>query len=480
MSEIAVKPSIQRQHGLARDLTTSHATAVVVGTVIGTGIFLVPTEMMQAIGSAGLVYVAWIVGGLLSFLGALTYAELGTLKPQAGGEYIYMRDGYGPVAGFLYAWTTFLIAKPGSIATIATGMVRILGTFAALSVLTRTATSLPFPITWGQLLAIGLIALVTFINYTGVKRAGEFQLFFTLLKIVIVLGVIGVCFALGHGTFANFSTHYAGARGGMYGFMLALIAALWAYDGWNNLNMVAGEIRRPERSIPIALIAGVGIVGALYILLNAAVQFVMPATAIANSGRPASDAVLLTLGMAAATGFAGAMAFQMLATLNGSILSGGRIPFAAAQDGYFASGLAKIHPRYHTPSASLVFQGVLASVLVLLVGKFQQLFSITLFAEWLFYMLTTSTVFIFRHREAQPARTYRSWGYPVVPVVFILASAVLLVYTFWDNLKHPAFPSTSSWLQPPVNSLSTLGVLVILAGIPVFYFFRRRAPDHST
>ncbi len=471
-AESRVSAAPAKEPGLARDLTVSHATAVVVGTIIGTGIFLVPSEMMQAVGSAKLVYLAWVVGGVLSFLGALTYAELGAMKPEAGGEYVYMRDGYGPLMGFLYAWTTFLISKPGSIATIATGMVRILGTFQFLAFLPQPAFHVPFPVTWAQLVAIALVALISFINYLGVRKAGEFQLFFTLLKIAIVIGVIVVSFSYSGGSVANFATYFEGAVGGVTGFMLALVAALWAYDGWNNLNMVAGEIRSPERSIPIALIAGVGTVAALYMLMNAAVQYVMPAAEIAASGRPASDAVLRVLGVGAASVFAGLMALQMLATLNGAILSGARIPFAAAHDGYFVAALARVHPRYRTPSAALVFQGILAAVLVLMVGKFAQLFSITLFAEWLFYMLTTSTVFLFRWREPDAPRPYRTWGYPLVPVMFIAASAILLYYTFSENLKHAAFPSGT--LRPPLNSLSSLGVLVILAGLPVYYAFARR------
>lgn len=460
---------------LVRELTVSHASAIVVGTIIGTGIFLVPAEMMQAVGSAKLVYLAWIVGGVLSFLGALTYAELGAMKPVAGGEYIYMRDGYGPLMGFLYAWTTLLIAKPGSIATIAAGMVRILGTFPSLAWLPRPATTIPWEISWAQLLAIVLVIFISFINYIGVKKAGEFQLFFTVFKVAIVLGVIVVAFLFAHGGMANFASTYEGAKGGMVGFMIALVAALWAYDGWNNLNMVAGEIRRPERSIPIALVAGVGTVAGLYMLMNAAVQYVMPAAAVAKSGGAAADAVRFALGATAGTVFTAAMAFQMLATLNGATMTGARVPFAAAHDGYFINALARVHPRYKTPSASIVFQAVLAIVLVLLVGKFQQLFFITLFAEWLFYMLTTSTVFIFRKREPDAPRPYKTWGYPVVPVLFILASATLLFYTFVENLKFPGVPTHVSWLQPPLNSLSTLGTLVILAGVPVFYAFARKS-----
>src|ERR1700731_4176076 len=232
---------------LSRDLGLSHAGAVVVGTIIGSGIFLVPSEMMQAVGSARLVYLAWLVGGLLSFFGALTYAELGAMKPQAGGEYVYVRDGYGPLAGFLYAWTWFVIAKPGSIATVVTGLVRILGTFPVFSFFSVVVMHVPFSVNCGQLFAIAAAILISLLNYLGVKKAGEFQLVFTLLKVAIILGIVVICFSglgnvPGRG-WANFAGSFAGAKGGVAGFMAALVAALWAYDGWNDLNMGAGQVR---------------------------------------------------------------------------------------------------------------------------------------------------------------------------------------------------------------------------------------------
>src|SRR5579864_6362234 len=245
---------------LARDLGVSHATAIVVGTIIGSGIFLVPTQMMQAVGSAKLVFLAWLVGGLLSFFGALTYAELGAMKPQAGGEYVYVRDAYGPLGGFLYAWTTLLISKPASIATITAGFVRILGGFPIFSFISHPIVTMPLVVTYGQLAAIAAAVFISFLNYIGVKKAGEFQLVFTLLKVGIIVGIVVVCFGYRGGNWSNFASTFTGAKGGIAGFMAALVAALWAYDGWNDLNMVAGEIRQPERNIPIALIAGVAIV----------------------------------------------------------------------------------------------------------------------------------------------------------------------------------------------------------------------------
>ncbi len=446
------------QPELARDLKVSHAAAVVVGTVIGSGIFLVPSEMMQAVGSAALVYLAWIVGGLLSWFGALSYAELGAMKPQAGGEYVYIRDAYGPLGGFLYGWTYFLIAKPGSIATIVTGFVRILGTFAPLAFLPQVFIRSPFTITYGHLVAVAAIILITFLNYIGIKRAGEFQLFFTALKVVIILGIAVAGFTYASGSWHYFSESYLGATGGFAGFMTALIAALWAYDGWNLVTTVSAEIREPQRSLPIALIFGVAIVAVLYMLLNAAVQFVMAPAAIAASPRPASDAMMLVMGSGGAAIVSAGMALSMLVTLNGSTMTGARIPFALARDGYFFQSLAKVHPRFHTPSVALGVQALLAIVLVLFAGTFQQLFSLTLFAEWLFYMLGTGSVFVFRHREPDAARPYKTWGYPVVPALFIAASAVLLYYSFMANWHN-----------------SAAGVLIILAGIPVFAVFRRRA-----
>lgn len=445
---------------LARDLKLSHAGAVVVGTIIGSGIFLVPKEMMLAVGSAHTVYLAWLVGGVLSFFGALTYAELGAMKPQAGGEYVYVRDAYGPLAGFLYGWSSFLIAKPASIATITTGLVRTLGTFPAFYFFARpcfSTSSHAFSVSYAQLVAIGAVFFITWLNYIGVRRAGEFQFLFTLLKVAIILGIVAVGFSYKGGTWGNFASEFAGAKGGVAGFFAALVAALWAYDGWNDLNMVAGEIRNPQRNVPLSLIWGVATVGLLYVLVNAAVQYVMPAAAVAASERPAADAVAMVLGHAGAGLVSIGIAVSMMVTLNGSTMSGARVPFAMSRDGYFFKAIAEVHPRFHTPSGALLVQCTLSTVLLLLGGGFRQFFSLAIFAEWLFYMITGSTVFVFRRREPHAGRPYRVLGYPVVPALFIVVSGALLYYTFTDNLA---------------NSLA--GCVVILAGIPVFYLFARR------
>ncbi|HEV3038426.1 MAG TPA: amino acid permease [Candidatus Angelobacter sp.] len=448
---------------LVRDLNAWHSIAIVAGTIIGSGIFLVPSEMMQAVGTAKLVYLAWIAGGLLSFFGALTYAELGAMRPWAGGEYVYVRDGYGPLAGFLYAWTWFLIAKPGSIATITAGIVRVLGSFSSFSFLPHPlltwhiSANHVFTFNYGHLVAIFATILISGINYVGVRKAGNFQLAFTVLKVVMIVFIIAVVFAMASGSWTNFGSQFAGATGGMAGFMAALVAALWAYDGWNDLNMVSGEVRNPERNIPLALIVGVMLVAVLYMGTNAAVQYAMPATAMAKSEVPASDATQLAIGYRGALLVSIGMILSMLVGLNGTVMSGGRIPFAVARDGYFFKALAQVHPRFHTPAPAIVVQAIMAIILLLIVGAFKDLFSLTIFAEWLFYMLAASTIFIFRKREPDKPRPYRTWGYPVVPALFIVAAAILLYYTFTSKLVN-----------------SSIGLGVILLGVPVYFYFARR------
>jgi len=449
--------SATRAPTLSRELGVRHASAIVVGTIIGSGIFLVPAEMMQAVGSARLVYLAWIVGGALSLAGAITYAELGAMKPQTGGEYVYIRDAYGPLPAFLYGWTWFAIAKPATVATLTTGLVRILGTFSGLAFLHQVAIAKPLAITYGELVAVAAAVLITGLNYIGIRRAADFQVVFTALKIVIIIAIALMAFTASSGTWRNFATTFSGATGGFAGFMAALIAALWAYDGWNDLNMVSGEIRNPGRAIPVALIVGVGVVAALYMLTNAAVQYVLPAASIAASERPASEATAMAVGAWGAAVVSAGMVLAIIVSLNGSIMSGARVPFAMSRDGYFFKAMAEVHPRFHTPWVALIVQLALSIALLLFAGSFRQLFSLAIFAEWLFYMVSASTVFVLRRKEPDAARPYRTWGYPVVPAMFIVAAAVLLFYTFTENIRN------SAW-----------GVVVIAAGIPVYGYFARR------
>jgi len=453
--------SVDAPRDLPRVLGGSHAMAIVVGTIIGSGIFLVPSEMMKAVGSSGLVYLAWVVGGLLSLFGAMTYAELGAMMPYAGGEYVYLRGAYGDRTGFLYMWTWFAVAKPASIASVTSGLARTLGIFAAFHWLdTPVFGGGPGGhalILWSQIFAIGVTWLITGLNYLGIKKAGDFQVVFTVLKALLILIVAGFCFSSALGSWSHFATSVNPVPGGFTGFMVALIATLWAYDGWNDLTMVAGEVKRPEKNLPFALIGGLFVVGVLFMATNAAIQYILPAAQIAASPRPAVAALSVVAGPAGAALVAAGMALSIFVTLNGTVMSGARIPFAAARDRLFFPRFGEVHPRFKSPAYSLVVQGLLSSVLLLALGRFQQLFELAVFAEWLFYMLTATTVFVYRRRPPEMARPYKVWGSPVLPAVFVLCAGVVLVSSFAGNLQG-----------------SLIGSGLILLGLPLYEWVRSK------
>jgi basic amino acid/polyamine antiporter, APA family len=448
---------------LPRVLNAAHATSIVVGIIIGSGIFLVPHEMMAAVGSSRVVYAVWIVGGLLSLFGAMTYAEIAAGRPRYGGEYAFLREAYGDTAGFLYMWTWISIVKPASLATIVAGLARVLGSFALFGFFDRPALG---PILWSQVFAIGITWCITGLNIVGTRESANVQLVLTWLKGVLIVVIAAFCFGVVgshgaeiHGGWHNFATEFRGARGGFSGFMIALIAALWAYDGWSDVSQMAGEVQRPQRSLPFALIGGITLVGALYMLTNAAIQYVLPAAAIAFAERPTVDAMRLVAGYQGAALVTIGIAVSMTATFVGSSLSGARVTFAAARDGLFFEQLAHVNRRFRTPDASLLVQAVLTTLLLLAIGRFQALFSLAIFADWLFYALTTSTVFVFRRRDAADGkvRPFSMWGYPVLPATFIAAAAVLVVFSFVDQTRN-----------------SVYGTGVILLGVPLHWLLQRR------
>ena len=453
-------PQPLEDHELPRVLNVSHATSIVVGIIIGSGIFLVPREMIAAVGSSGMVYAVWIAGGLLSLFGAMTYAEIAAGRPHYGGEYAFLREAYGDLTGFLYMWTFISIAKPASLATIVAGLTRVLGTFAIFSFFAKPAIGNgQGGLLWSQLFGIGVVWAITALNIASTRESANVQLVLTWLKGVLIVVIAGFCFfAAGHhGGWHNFTTSFAGARGGFSGFMVAMIAALWAYDGWSDVSQMAGEVKQPQRSLPLALIGGVTIVGVLYMLTNAAIQYVLPATTIALADRPTVDAMRIVAGSWGAALVTIGMSVSMAATFVGSSLSGARVTFAAARDGLFFNSLAHVHPRFKTPDASLLLQAILSTLLLLLVGKFQSLFSLAIFAEWLIYGLTVSTVFVFRQRDDPAKRPYTMIGYPILPIIFIIAAATLTVFSIQND---------------PRNSLA--GVAVILLGVPLHYFLKNR------
>lgn len=454
--------------GLVRGLGGWAATAIVVGTMIGTGIFIVPADMARNTGSAALVALVWVVGGTLTLFGALAAAELGAMLPEAGGTYAYMTRGFGPVWGFLFGWIYSVLGAPTAIATIAAGFMRFVGFLFPLvaAPLFVWHFSLPFAIkpytftfTWAQPGAALAIALITFINCLGVRLGGRVQVALTIVKIAAICAVIAIGFFLGHGTVANF--HSAAPQGmvagGLAGFLTAMVGALWAYDGWINLTFVGSEIKNPGRNIPLSLLGGVALVCGLYLAMSAACFFVLPFSKIVTSSVVASDLVARATGSSAANWLTIAMIVCALGTLNSSILTNARVDYALARDGLFFRIVRGVNPRFRTPVRALVFQGILASLLAL-TGTFEDLFSLYIFTVFIFYGLQTYGVIRLRAKEPNLARPYRTWGYPVVPILFVIGALALTVNTC---------------VQRPLPSAMGLGVMLV--GLFFYRHWRERA-----
>ncbi|HXP23553.1 MAG TPA: amino acid permease [Candidatus Sulfotelmatobacter sp.] len=460
---------------LVRGLGPWASAAIVVGTMIGTGIFLKPAEMAREGRYVGIVFAAWIIGALLSIFGALSYAELGAAIPEAGGEYAYLRRGFGPLWGFLFGWMHSIVGRPSSVSSIAAGMMRFLSFFSpavaaplftvhiAIPGLTGWIKPYDFVFTWAQPLAVLWLVIMTGINYLGVRLGGEVQVFLTAIKLASLAIIIGIAFLL-----PNHVAHSADpvwpsslSTGLFRAFLAALAAALWAYDGWEDLNLVGSEVKDPQRNFPRALVGGVAFVALVYLLFSAACLKVLPFESVASSQHVASDLVERLIGRGAATWITLAMVISALGSMNSSVLSGARVPYAMARDGIFFKVADGIHPKYRTPGRALIFQGVLASVMAL-TGTFEELTNLFIFAGWIFYGLAVVALFRLRRTEPKMPRPYRCWGYPWVPALFVLGALALTV-----NL----------WLDRPGRS--TAGLLLILAGIPFYLHWQKSARAQS-
>ncbi|MCC6263482.1 MAG: amino acid permease [Bryobacterales bacterium] len=447
---------------LRRDLGITAAVAIVVGTVIGSGIFLVPKTMILKVGSPDLLFLVWIVGGLLSLFGALTYAELAASMPEAGGEYVFLREAYGPFWGFLFGWIQTLIAKSGSIAALGVGFFLYFANF--FPVLDSTIFEIPLPIgpgggplpiRWGQAGAACLILLLAGVNYLGVRISGGVQIFFTVSKLALIFGLVAAGLLLGSGSASHF-TDTVPAPGGFTGFFAALVAALWAYDGWNNLSMVSSEIKRPGRNLPLALIAGTGTVMLVYLLTNLAYFYVLSPADVAASDRVASEMMRRILGDGGAAVVSVVAMVSMFAALNGSILSGSRIPYAMARDGLFPRWLAKVDPVHRVPRESVLFLSLLASILVFS-GRYEEIITYVIFTSWILYAMTTAAVIVLRRKRPELVRPYRTLGYPVVPALFVVAASAILISTLFEAPRE-----------------SMIGLSVIAIAWPFYRYWARR------
>lgn len=445
---------------LVRGLSLRPATAIVIGDTIGTGIFLVSSDMARIAGSTTLVLATWILGGIIVLFGAFCYAELGAAFPSAGGPYVYLNRGLGALTGFLFGWMSSFLERPVAMATLAAGFMRFLG-----FLLPIVATPLfrihhgryEFSFTAAQPLAAVVVLIVTAINYLSVKMSGAIQVLLTSLKmgtiLVIVMG--GLLLAKSH--IGQVTVPSAPIGLGTIGALLtALVPAMWAYNGFNDLGDIGEEILDPQKNIPRAIILGLLSVGGLYLAANVVYFHTLPFASVAASQHVASDVVQSFGGSRGAAWLTVAMALSALGALHVVTLTGARIPYAMARDGVFFRFAGHIHPSFRTPNGALTFLGLIASLLALS-GTYEELYSLFVFAVWIFFALTAIALLRLRRKEPQLLRPFRAWGYPWTALVFLAAAIALTV-----NL----------WMIRPVRS--SLGLAVILGGIPFFYRWQRR------
>jgi APA family basic amino acid/polyamine antiporter len=437
---------VSEQPPLLRALGLWETTAIVMGIMIGSAIFIVPAEVTREVGSERAALGVWIISGLLSLFGALSFAELAAMFPQAGGQYVYLREAYGHLVSFLCGWTFFLAVQSGGISTVAVGFAQYLADF--------------FPIHPGQqkLAASLAIVVLTAINYRGVREAGWVQSILTGAKVGAMVALVALGFALVHGPVSGTVQLPTPAGWGfLSSFGVAMVAALWAYDGWNNGTFAADEVRNPERNLPLGLILGTAAVMVIYILLNLVYYHVLPLLTVAQSPRVAAEAGMRLFGRSGAHWVSLAIIVAMLGCVNGMILAGARVYYAMARDGLFFRWCGLVHPRFRTPHLSLLFQAAWAVLLVLL-GTYEQLFTYVIFAGWIFYALTVFGVILLRRTRPDLRRPYRVTGYPFVPAAFLIAAAGFILNTL---LARP--------LEAGVGS----GIVAL--GIPAYLVWKQRS-----
>ena len=443
------QPGGPGQPGLLRVLGVGSITAIVVGTMIGSGIFIVPATVAKEVGSPLVILAVWIAGGLLSIFGALSIAELAAAHSETGGLYVYLREAYGPLAGFLFGWALFLVIDSGSIAALSMAFAsKYLPYFLPLGPAAQKVVAILF-----------ILALMT-VNILGVKRGALLQNFLTTIKFAALLGVSLAVFLFAKGDWGNITAPAAGGgegNGTLVGtFGLALVAALWAYKGFETSTFNSGETKNPARTLPIGLIAGCGLVTVLYLLANVAYLYAVPAAAMANSDRIAADAMNAAIGPVGASIVAFIILFSILGAANGHVLTGPRVYFAMAKDGLFFRKMAAVHPKFHTPYVSILVVGAW-SIVLSLSGTFEQLLRYAVFGNWIFMGLAAAAVFILRRKRPDLPRPYKALGYPVTPAVFLLAAvfvvASALVGAFQD----------SRW-----------GLVIIVLGVPAYLYWNRK------
>jgi APA family basic amino acid/polyamine antiporter len=431
---------LQETVDLRRSLRLPHATSLVIGTIVGASVFVQASEMTRHLPNIPAVIAAWIVSGLLTLFGALACAELASAFPRTGGVYVFLRDTYTPVLGFLWGWAMFWTMHSGIIAAGAVVFARHVGVFTPLGDVGI------------RLVAVGVIAGISTMNYAGVRLGSSVQTAFTGGKLLAVAVIVGVGFTIGSRLPAHFQYGPTGGAAAvtLQDFLLAIVAGLFAFGGWHVVTYTAGETVDPRRTIPKALTIGIVIVTAVYVALNAVYFYVLPLDRVMASTRVAADSATVLLGDRAGGAIAGLVMFSVFGALSGSMLAAPRVYFAMARDRLLFRWMADVHPRFRTPHRAIVLQGIWASVLVW-TGTYRQLFSRVIFTEWIFFALMAGGIFLLRRRPDY-APAYRVWGFPWTPGLFVAASAAIVI---------------SRLASEPIDSVA--GLALVGVGVPVYF-----------
>jgi len=479
------------QAGLTRQLGLITAIACGVGSVIASGVFKKPGLMATQLGSPGLLILVWIVAGCATLFGALSIAEISGMFRDPGGQYVYFNKGYNRFVGYLYGWSTFIVIQTGSIASIAYVFADSLGYFVVFPRLPAAweqwsisipciGAMTPLKFIGLKLAAIGLIVLLTGINYLGVRLGSAVVVIFSTLKVAIIVAIVLLAAALGHGSLAHLTQSAdgfgAGAAGSSSIFLMIIMAmagAFWAYDGWINVTYMSGEIKNVQRTLPRAMAIAVSTVIAIYVLVNLAYLYIIPVDEMARKYREAQagggsyivaiDVVGSFLGNWGGAVIAVAIMISTFGAVNGSTMMSARIYFAMAREGLFFRRLGEVHPRFRTPGNSLLLQGAWASMLVLS-GTFDQLTNMLIFVTWIFYALAAFSVFTLRRRMPDAPRPYRVWGYPATSIIFIAFASIYIVFTLYTDIR-----SYRDGTSPLINSL--MGLVWVALGIPGYLWW---------
>ena len=445
-------PKLDRQLGLF------DSTMMVVGIVIGSGIFMTTGLMADALPSASLILIVWLLGGLQMLAGALTYAELGAAMPKAGGQYVYLREAYGSLPAFLFGWVAFIAYLTGTNAAIAVAVAEHLGSFyPSISTHNIVIDFDYFSISGGQIFAISLILILSFINYLGILFGKWIQNVFTILKIGSILFFALAGLFISTGNHIDFSINPTSMSIGsiLTGMGIALVAVTWTVGGWEYVTFAAGEIKNPKKNLPLALIIGTVVIFVLYIIINIAYLKVLPMDSLIGEIKVGEATAKSLYGPGIAGAFVVVVIISMFGSLNGNILVGPRISYAMAKDELFFSKAADVHPKFHTPGNAIMIQGFWAAVLVLS-GTFEEIITLVVFVNFMMWIAASSTVFVLRKKQPELERPYKVWGYPYVPAFFIIFSSAIMINTFFES---------------PQQSL--MGIGLTLLGIPAYLYWKK-------